>query len=69
MVILFTKVKPIKEKNLLKVREPTVANTDDTLVYLTPSLSKWLPDGVRQKVKLLKLKSLFIERVQGMKFI
>ena len=40
MVMLFTKVKPIKEKNLLKVREPTVANTDDTLVYLTPSLSK-----------------------------
>ena len=40
MVILFKEVKPIKEKNLLKVREPKAVNIDDTLVYLTPSLSK-----------------------------
>ena len=40
MVILFTKVKPIEEKNLLKIRELKAANIDDTLVYLTPTLSK-----------------------------
>ena len=35
-------------KDLLKigVRKPKVANIDDTLVYLAPTLSKQLPDGV-----------------------
>ena len=35
-------------KDLLQidVGVPNVANIDETLVYLTPTLSKWLPDGV-----------------------
>ena len=35
-------------KDLLKirVREPKVANINDTLVHLTPSLSKKMPDDV-----------------------
>ena len=35
-------------KDLLKidVREPKVANRDNTLVYLTVTLSKELPNGV-----------------------
>ena len=34
-------------KDLLQigVGVPNVANIDETLVYLTPTLSKWLPDG------------------------
>ena len=53
MVILYTKVKFKKKKKIListvpigkdwlkiGVREPKVANIDDTLVYLTPTLSK-----------------------------
>ena len=43
-------------KDLLKigVREPKVANIDDTLVYLTLTLSKYLPDGVNHVVNHMR---------------
>ena len=60
MIILYKKVKSIKKENKIiinavpickglpkiGVREPKVANINDTLVCQTPTLSKWLPDGI-----------------------
>ena len=43
--ILINDVPISKDLLQIGVGVPNVANIDETLVYLTPTLSKWLPDG------------------------